>query len=130
MGWATVRDAFIAHVSTPLAAPLPDVKVRAHRRSRRCGIRGSTPAAPTWANLHAHVVKEELRTLLTLSGTHPERHLLHRALHRFHASAAASGAVQIHRLAATITTWSPAIEAAILTGHTNPRSQGYNRLVK
>jgi transposase len=81
-------------------------------------------------NLHAHVAKEELRTLLTLFGTHPERHLPRRALHSIYASATASGAPEIHPLATTIETWRPAIEATILTGHTNTRSQGYNRLAK
>jgi transposase len=80
--------------------------------------------------LHAYVVKEDLRTLLTLFGTHPERHLLRRALHRFYASAAATDAPEIHRLATTVETWWPAIEAAILTGHSNARSEGYNRLAK
>jgi len=49
--------------------------------------------------LHAYVVKEELRALLALSGTHPEPHILRRALHHFYASAAASGAPEVHRLA-------------------------------
>jgi len=80
--------------------------------------------------LHAYVVKEELRTLLALSGTHPERHVLRRALGTFYASAAASAAPEIHRLATTIETWWPAIKAAILTGHSNARSEGYNRLAK
>jgi transposase len=55
--------------------------------------------------LHTHVVKEELRTLLTLFGTHPERHLPRRALHKYYASAPASGAPEIHPLATTIETW-------------------------
>jgi transposase len=80
--------------------------------------------------LHACVVKEELRTILTLSGTHPECHLPRRALHRFHASAATSSAPQIHRIATTIETWWPAIQATIPTGHTNTRTEGHNRLVK
>ncbi len=80
--------------------------------------------------LHAYVVKEELRTLLALSGTHPEPPILRRALHHFYASAAASDAPEIHRLATTIEAWWSAIEAAILTGHSNARSEGYNRLAK
>jgi transposase len=36
----------------------------------------------------------------------------------------------VHRLAATIEAWWPAIEAAITTGHSNARSEGYNRLAK
>jgi len=80
--------------------------------------------------LHAYVVKEELRTLLALSGTHPERHVLRRALARSTPSAAASAAPEIHRLATTVETWWLAIEAAIPTGHSNARSEGYNRLAK
>jgi len=36
----------------------------------------------------------------------------------------------VHRFAATIETWWPAIEVAILTGYSNARSEGYNRLAK
>jgi len=55
--------------------------------------------------------------MLALSGTHPERHVLWRALGTFYASAAASAAPEIHRLATTVETWWPAIKAAILTRH-------------
>ena len=34
------------------------------------------------------------------------------------------------RLAATVETWWPAIEAAIITNYSNARSEGYNRLAK
>jgi transposase len=80
--------------------------------------------------LHTHVVKEELRTLLTLFSTHPERHLARRAQHKYYASAPAPGAPETHRLAGTIETWWPAIEATTLTGHTNARTEGHNRLAK
>jgi transposase len=36
----------------------------------------------------------------------------------------------LHRLAATVEAWWPAIEAGILTGYSNSRSEGYNRLAK
>jgi hypothetical protein len=36
----------------------------------------------------------------------------------------------VHRLAATIEAWWPAVEAAITTGYSNARSEGYNRLAK
>jgi transposase len=80
--------------------------------------------------LHAFVVKEDLRTLLKLSGTNPDRHTISAALFRFYSRAATSPSPEIHRLAATIEAWWPAIEAAILTGHSNARSEGYNRLAK
>ncbi len=63
-------------------------------------------------------------------GTHPEPHVLRRALHRLYASAATVRAPEIHRLATTVEIWWPAIESAILTGHSNARSEGYNRLAK
>lgn len=49
-------------------------------------------------------------------------------LEAFSLAAAASRAPETHRLAATVDAWWPAIEAAILTGYTDIRSEGYNRL--
>ncbi len=80
--------------------------------------------------LHAYTVKEDLRSLLALAGTTPDRELISHRLWRFYDNAAASTAPEIHRLATTIETWWPAVEAAITTGHTNARSEGYNRLAK
>ena len=80
--------------------------------------------------LHAYVVKEDLRALLALSGTNPERHLLRARLDTFYCRAAASNSPEVHRLATTIETWWPTIEAAIRTGYSNARSEGYNRLAK
>jgi len=80
--------------------------------------------------LAAYVVKEELRALLALAGTNPERHLIRTRLDSFYRHAAATDAPEAHRLAATIEAWWPAIEAAITTGYSNARSEGYNRLAK
>jgi len=80
--------------------------------------------------LQAYVVKEELRALLALSGTNPERDLIRTRLESFYQQAAATDAPEAHRLAATIEAWWPAIEAAITTGYSNARSEGYNRLAK
>ena len=80
--------------------------------------------------LQAYVVKEELRALLALSGTNPEGHLIRTRLDSFYQQAAATDAPEAHRLAATIEAWWPAIEAAITTGYSNARSEGYNRLAK
>jgi len=80
--------------------------------------------------LHAYTVKEDLRSLLALAGTTPDRELISHRLWRFYDNAAASVSPEIHRLATTIETWWPAIEAAITTGHSNARSEGYNRLAK
>jgi len=76
------------------------------------------------------VVKEDLRALLALAGTHPERHQLRERPFTFYNPAAASTAPEVHRLAMTVQTWSPAIMAGIETGYSNSRSEGYNRLAK
>jgi len=80
--------------------------------------------------LQAYTVKEELRSLLALAGTNPERHVIRRRLDSFYQQAAASDAPEAHRLAATIEAWWPAVEAGLLTGYSNSRSEGYNRLAK
>ena len=80
--------------------------------------------------LQAYTVKEELRSLLGLAGTNPERHVIRTRLDSFYQSAAAADAPEAHRLAATVEAWWPAIEAGILTGYSNSRSEGYNRLAK
>ena len=80
--------------------------------------------------LQAYVVKEELRSLLLLAGTNPERHVTRGKLDSFYQQAAATDAPEAHRLAATVEAWWPAIEAGLLTGYSNSRSEGYNRLAK
>ena len=80
--------------------------------------------------LQAYVVKEELRSLLLLAGTNPQRHVIRGKLDSFYQQAAATEAPEAHRLAATIEAWWPAIEAGLLTGYSNSRSEGYNRLAK
>ncbi len=80
--------------------------------------------------LLAYTVKEDLRRLLDLAGTHPDREVISHRLYKFYDQAAASRAPEVHRLAATIETWWPAIEAGITTGYSNARSEGYNRLAK
>jgi transposase len=80
--------------------------------------------------LQAYTVKEELRAVLALAGTDPQRRLIRARLDSFYQYAAATDAPEVHRLAATIEAWWPAIEAGILTGYSNARSEGYNRLAK
>ena len=80
--------------------------------------------------LHAYTVKENLRQLLELAGTNPDRSRISHRLWRFYAQAAASDSPEVHRLAATVDTWWDAVEAAINTGYSNARSEGYNRLAK
>ncbi|MDQ6938343.1 MAG: ISL3 family transposase [Actinomycetota bacterium] len=80
--------------------------------------------------LHAYTVKENLRRLLELADTHPDRETVSHRLWRFYDQAATSTSPEVHRLAATVETWWPAVEAAITTGYSNARSEGYNRLAK
>jgi len=80
--------------------------------------------------LHAYTVKENLRQLLQLAGTQPDREAISQRLWRFYSQAASSTSPEVHRLAATIEMWWPAVEAAITTGYSNARSEGYNRLAK
>ena len=86
--------------------------------------------APGIEILHAYTVKEDLRALLALAGTNPTRAEIAHHLERFYRRAASCPAPEAHRLAETIETWWPAIEAAITTGYSNARSEGYNRLAK
>lgn len=79
--------------------------------------------------LHAYTVKEQLRSLLALPPG-ADREVISHRLYRFYAQAAASDLPEAHRLAETIETWWPAVLAAITTGYTNARSEGYNRLAK
>ena len=80
--------------------------------------------------LHAYTVKENLRQLLALAGTNPDREQIRTRLWRFYDQAASSPSPEVHHLAATIEAWWPAVEAAITTGYSNARSEGYNRLAK
>src|ERR1700712_5953931 len=52
------------------------------------------------------------------------------ALDRFYTFAAAGKVPEIHTLATTVDTWQQPIIAAIETGLSNARSEGYNRVVK
>lgn len=80
--------------------------------------------------LHAYTVKEDLRALLALAGTHPTKREIAHRLDRFYQRAASCPAPEAHRLAETVEAWWPAIEAGIVTGYSNARSEGYNRLAK
>ena len=79
--------------------------------------------------LHAYTVKEDLRRLLALPTTADREAISHR-LYRLYVQAAASDIPEVHRLAETIEAWWPAVLAAITTGFSNARSEGYNRLAK
>ena len=51
-------------------------------------------------------------------------------LHRFYALAAQAEVPKLERLAATVETWWPAIQAYLLLRVTNARTEGYNRKIK
>jgi transposase len=80
--------------------------------------------------LTAWIAKEELRALLALARTRPARTMIAHRLARFYTWCANSGIAEVERLAATIETWWPQIEAFIHTGITNAASEGINRVVK
>ncbi|SCG66631.1 transposase, partial [Micromonospora halophytica] len=68
--------------------------------------------------------------LLATARTQPDREQIHRLLHRFYARCAATDLPELHRLATTIETWWPQIQAFLTTGITNAGSEGTNRVIK
>lgn len=76
------------------------------------------------------IAKEELRTVLALARTHPARSTIAHRLTNFYTWCADAGIPELQRLATTISTWWPHIEAFLHTGITNAASEGYNRVVK
>lgn len=75
-------------------------------------------------------IKEALRDLLALSTRRPVRSEISHRLTRFYALVADTEIPEAHKLAKTVEKWWSAIEAAILTGYSNARSEGYNRVAK
>ena len=80
--------------------------------------------------LKTWIAKEELRRLLSLAGTCPDRSVISHRLYRFFTWCADAGIPELERLATTIETWWPCIEAFLNTKITNAKSEGYNRVVK
>lgn len=76
------------------------------------------------------IAKEELRRLLTLARTHPTRTQISQQLFRFYTWCADTDITELHRLATTIDTRWPQIEAFLHTGITNATSEGVNRVIK
>lgn len=85
---------------------------------------------PSAQILAAYIAKEELRQLLSASADRADDAEIRTRLYRFYSWCAATNIPEVHRLAATIETWWPAILAFLHTGLTNGRTEGYNRLVK
>jgi transposase len=76
------------------------------------------------------IAKEELRRLLALAGTGADRSVISHRLYRFYTWCADAAVPELERLARTIQTWWPAIEAFLHTKITNAASEGCNRVVK
>jgi transposase len=86
--------------------------------------------APGEDILAAYIAKENLRELLALARTGPDRHRISQRLFAFYDWCAHAGIPELERLATTVERWWPAIEAFIRTGITNAKSEGVNRVVK
>ncbi len=80
--------------------------------------------------LAAWNAKEDLMDLLALTRTNPDRTTIAHRLFRFYAACADSGLPELERLANTVQTWWPEIEAAIISGVNNAGSEGVNRSIK
>jgi len=75
--------------------------------------------------------KELLRGLLRLARTGgPDRSLIWQRLTAFYTHCADSEIAQLRRLAWTVNAWQPSIIEGIVTGISNGRTEGYNRIVK
>jgi len=78
----------------------------------------------------AWITKELLRKVLACKYRGGLRYQICSALDAFYTFAAACKVPEIHTLATTVDTWQQPIIAAIDTGLTKARSEGYNRIVK
>lgn len=78
----------------------------------------------------AWIAKELLRELLSCAERGGLRYEIHTALDRFYRFCAACTVPEVIKFAETIQTWQVPIIAALQTGLTNARTEGYNRLVK
>jgi transposase len=85
---------------------------------------------PSGQILTAWIAKEELRALCATAsrGGHPGE--IRDRLYAFYIWCADAGIPELTTLAQTIETWWPAIEVFLLTGLTNARTEGTNRLIK
>jgi transposase len=85
---------------------------------------------PGYDILAGYIAKDLLRELLALARHDPSPHRIRQRLGAFYHWCAATDLPELHRLATTIQRWWPAIEAFILTGITNAKSEGVNRVAK
>jgi len=85
---------------------------------------------PSAQILSVYIAKGELRTVLSTVRCGGDPHRTRHRLHRFLSWCIDSKIPELITLARTVDTWWPAINAFVLTGITNARTEGYNRLVK
>jgi transposase len=85
---------------------------------------------PTGQILSAWIAKEELRALCASAARGGHRHEIRQRLWTFYRWCADADVPELTTLAETIETWWPAIEVFLLTGLTNARTEGTNRLIK
>ena len=78
----------------------------------------------------AWIAKELLRELLSCADRGGLRYEIHAALDRFYRFCAACKVPEVITFARTIETWQAPVIAALQTGLTNARTEGYNRIVK
>lgn len=78
----------------------------------------------------AWIAKELLRDLLSCAERGGLRYEIHTALDRFYRFCAACKVPEVIGFARTVEAWQAPIIAALQTGLTNARSEGYNRIVK
>lgn len=71
-----------------------------------------------------------MRSLLATVRVGGDPHLTRHRLYRFLAWCIDSNVPELISLAKTVDAWWPEINAFVLTGITNARTEGYNRLVK
>ncbi len=99
--------------------------------AQQTGLVAALDAAdPNGDILAAWIAKELLREVLACTETGGLRHDIAAALYRFYVFCAATAVPEIHDLAKTIETWQSPMILAIMTGLSNARSEGYNRIVK
>jgi transposase len=80
--------------------------------------------------LAAWNAKENLMDLLALMHTRPARTRISHLLFRFYAACADANLPELERIATTVQTWWPEIEAAIVWGVSNAGSEDLNRAIK
>ena len=99
---------------------IPSADLRTLGRTR-LRTSGSTPTiGAAWG------IKELLRQLLAAPTAHDAR----RRLFRFYDAVLTAGMPETTRLAETVSTWWPAIEAFLRLRITNARTEGSNRVIK